>query len=71
MNEVVYFDPSLHFTEPVLMVPETIRAKTLLVNKESRAVHMGNLRGPVNSKPEQRPYGVGNDLAGVGFALPG
>jgi len=34
VHQVANLDTAIHLTEEMLMVPETIRSKTLLVNKE-------------------------------------
>ena len=52
MNEVIYLNSSCNFTKPVLMVPETIRTKPLLVYKEIGAFNVGNLGCPVDGNPQ-------------------
>jgi hypothetical protein len=68
MNQIVHFNALLDRFKTVLMVPETIRAKSLLVNKEMGTLNVSYFGSPVDGHLQKRPDGVGDNLSGVGSA---
>lgn len=70
MNDIRHFHPAGNLPEMMLVVPEGIGAKTLLIDKKSTVRNMGDLGHPVHGDTRQRAYLVLNDLTGVhGIAM--
>ena len=67
MHQVGHFHAAGNGSETVLVVPETIWADALLVDKKGARLYVGYFRHPEQWDVKQRPHGVSDNLTGVYF----
>ena len=65
VDDIGHLNALAHFTEMVLVVPEPIWSKTLLVHEVVRRGNMGYLRHPAHGETGKRLDPVFDDEAGV------
>ena len=64
-NQIGHLGPPFRQSKLMLMMPEAIRSKSQLIDKEMRFCGMGDFRYPGHGQPAKGGYGVADDHAGV------
>jgi len=71
VHNIGHFHTTGNFPEMMLVMPESIGSHALFIHKILLVRHMRNFRHPEHGDAQQRPDGIGNDLAGIHGAASG